>query len=51
MIKLVSSLSLQVENVFIRFDKLHELKLNNWKEETEVVTVRTKQPQTRGPKK
>ena len=35
----------------IRFDKLRKLKLNNWKEETEVVNVRTKQPPTRGPKK
>jgi hypothetical protein len=37
--------------VYIRFDKLHKLKLNNWTEETEVVNVRTKQPLTKGPKK
>ena len=49
--KLVSSLSLQFMKMDIQFDKLKELKFNNWTEKTEVVNVRTKQPATRGPKK
>jgi hypothetical protein len=37
--------------VYIRFDKLEKLKLNNWAEETEAVNVRAKHPLTRGSKK
>ena len=49
--KLVSSLSLQFMKMDIQFDKLKELKFNNWTEKTEVVNVRTKQSATRSPKK